>query len=121
MAADNSSLRYLLGFNGEEIRYEGGYIARFKVVEVEISDERPFGVAYSLSFHDPNGKRLMGFDNAHPVSRRGGRVGSRMKVHDHWHRDETDTGRPYKFTDAESLIVAFFDQIERILKEREKW
>lgn len=46
------------------------------------------------------------------------RYKKRSVAHDHWHRDETDKGRPYKFTTAERLVSDFFDDIERILKER---
>jgi hypothetical protein len=37
---------------------------------------------------------------------------------DHWHRDETDEGRVYRFETAEKLIAGFFDEIERILKDQ---
>lgn len=37
---------------------------------------------------------------------------------DHWHRNETDEGQPYRFVSAEKLIADFFDEIARILKER---
>jgi len=33
-------------------------------------------------------------------------------------RDETDEGQPYRFVGAEKLIADFFDEIARILKER---
>ena len=36
---------------------------------------------------------------------------------DHWHRTETDEGRPYAFKDAETLIDDFFDEVERVLTE----
>ena len=34
---------------------------------------------------------------------------------DHWHRTETDEGRPYAFKDAETLLDDFFDEVERVL------
>ena len=37
---------------------------------------------------------------------------------DHWHRTGADEGRPYEFKDAETLISDFFDEVERVLKER---
>jgi hypothetical protein len=36
---------------------------------------------------------------------------------DHWHRTETDEGRPYMFKDAETLMDDFFDEVERVLAE----
>jgi len=37
---------------------------------------------------------------------------------DHWHRAEKDLGRPYEFTDAETLLDDFFDEVERVLRDR---
>jgi len=61
----------------------------------------------------------MGYDNAHRVPHRGGRFSGRPAASDHWHRDATDRGRPYWFVSAEKLITDFFDEVERILKERD--
>ena len=37
---------------------------------------------------------------------------------DHWHRTEKDPGRPYEFKNAETLIDDFFDEVERVLRDR---
>ncbi len=121
MASYDHSLAYLLELDGEEIVYEGEYTARFKVTKVEISARKPHGIDYALTFHDPNGRRIMGYDNAHAVPYRSGRHVKRPSVRDHWHRDENDYGRPYEFTSTEKLITDFFDEIERILKEKQAW
>lgn len=42
----------------------------------------------------------------------------KRRATDHWHRTETDPGRPYQFKDAETLIDDFFDEVERVLGER---
>ena len=118
MSDTDHTLVYLLELDGEEIVYDGGYVARFRIGMVEATSERPRGIAYSLTFHAPDGRRLMGYDNAHPVSHRGGRFVERQAAFDHWHRDASDRGRPYRFVSAEKLIADFFDEIERILKER---
>jgi hypothetical protein len=47
---------------------EGRYRVRFVVRRVEMSEERPHGLSYSLTLHDDTGERLVGFDNAHPVT-----------------------------------------------------
>jgi hypothetical protein len=75
-------------------------------------------LSYSFTLHAPDGTRLVGFDNAHDVSATGGRFKRRPAVSDHWHRTETDPGRPYQFTNAETLIDDFFDEVERVLDER---
>ena len=65
-----------------------------------------------------NNRRLVGFDNAHFVPAKGSRFKKRPTAMDHWHRTETDQGRPYAFKDAEHLIDDFFDEVERVLKAR---
>jgi hypothetical protein len=37
---------------------------------------------------------------------------------DHWHRTETDPGRPYEFIDADTLLQDFFREVRRVLAER---
>lgn len=112
------TLSYLLDLDGEEIIYDSGYVARFKVKEIGATPEKPHGISYSLTFHARDGRRLMGYDNAHGVAHRGGKFVERQTAFDHWHRDETDEGRPYQFVTAEKLIADFFDGIARILKEQ---
>ena len=72
---------------------------------------------YSMTLHAPGGTRLVGFDNAHQVPAKGSRFKKAPKRYDHWHRTETDTGRPYKFTDAATLIEDFYDEVKRVLDE----
>lgn len=121
MASYDHSLAYLLELDGEEIVYEGGFTARFKVTKVDETPSRPHGIRYAMALHDPSGRRIMGYDNAHGVPHRGGRHVKRASAHDHWHRDGNDRGRPYEFTTAEKLIADFFDEIERVLKEKQAW
>ncbi|MBV8410639.1 MAG: hypothetical protein JOY64_23635 [Alphaproteobacteria bacterium] len=117
MPGGDPTLAYLLELDGEEIVYDGGYVARFRAKRVKPTPEKPHGISYSLTFHGPDGRRLMGYDNAHSVPHRGGRFVRGQMAFDHWHRDETDEGRAYRFKDAGKLIGDFFDEIERILEE----
>ena|SRR5579864_8865145 len=117
MPSGDQTLAYLLELDGEEIVYDGGYVARFRARRVKVTPERPHGVSYSLTFHAADSRRLTGFDNAHGVPHRGARFVRGQTAFDHWHRDETDKGRPYRFKDAEKLIGDFFNEIGRILKE----
>jgi hypothetical protein len=72
---------------------------------------------YSLTLHDPNGKRLVGFDNAHGVPPQGSRFQRPSVEHDHWHRTTEDEGRPYRFTTIIQLIDDFEAEVERVLTE----
>jgi hypothetical protein len=67
MSDADQTLAYLLDLDAEEINYDGGYVARFKVKRIEATPERPHGISYSLTFHAPDGRRLVGYDNAHGV------------------------------------------------------
>lgn len=99
--------------------YADGYFLKFEVRRVEPAAERPHGLRYSLTLHAPDGTRLIGFDNAHAVASAGSRFSKKPVETDHWHRTEHDPGRPYEFTDAATLIEDFFDEVERVLGERE--
>ena len=111
------TLEFLLGFNGHIHRYSGGYWLKFVITKVEASDGKPHGLDYSFTLHGPDNRRLIGFDNAHSVPAKGAGFKKRSKAMDHWHRTETDEGRPYAFKDAETLLDDFFDEVERVLAE----
>ena len=112
------TLEFLLDFDGRIHRYVGGYWLKFEITQGEESEERPHGLRYSFTLHGPNNERLVGFDNAHSVPTAGSRFKKRPKAIDHWHRTETDAGRPYVFKDAETLIGDFFNEVARVLTER---
>ena len=111
------TLEFLLGFNGHVHRYAGGYWLKFEITKVEANDGKPHGLDYSFTLHGPDNRRLVGFDNAHNVPAKGARFKKRAKAMDHWHRTDTDEGRPYVFKDAETLLDDFFDEVERVLAE----
>ena len=96
----------------------GGYHIRFEIKRIAATPIRPHGLRYSFTLHGPDNKRLIGFDNAHPVSPKGSRFNPKAVAADHWHRNETDDGRPYDFIDAEHLIEDFFNEVERVLVAR---
>jgi hypothetical protein len=112
------TLEFLLAFDGHVHHLEGGYRLKFEIRRVASTPARPHGLSYSFTLHAPDGTRLIGFDNAHAVPAAGSRFKVSPEASDHWHRTEHDSGRPYKFTDAATLIDDFFDEAERVLRER---
>ena len=110
-------LEFLLAFDGRIHHLEKGYWIKFEIRRVAGTPERPHGLSYSFTLHGPDGRRLIGFDNAHGVAAVGSRYKERPVAHDHWHRTETDAGRPYVFQDAETLIDDFFNAVERVLED----
>jgi len=109
-------LAALEDYDGDEFVFENGYCARvaFKRDEAKAA-AHPY--KYSLTLHAPDGKRLVGFDNPHPVRRLSGRFRRRSDSADHWHRDAADKGRPYEFKSPELLLEDFFNEVERVLRE----
>ncbi len=110
-------LEFLLGFDGAGFVFDQGFHLRVRAKAVEATPERPYGVSYSLTLHGPDGARIMGFDNAHGVPAVGSRFKERPEAHDHWHRDASDTGRPYVFKSGAELVADFFAEVERVLAE----
>jgi hypothetical protein len=88
---------------------------KFKVRSVEANAERPHGIAYSLTLHDRSGRRLVGFDNAHPV-RTGSGPARKVTIYDHRHR--LGIVRPYRYVDARTLLEDFWRDVEAVLRER---
>jgi Family of unknown function (DUF6516) len=81
------------------------------VTRVPASPEKPHGLDYSLTLHGPDGERLVGFDNAHPVGRQ--RHGTPQ---DHRHRLRSI--RPYEYWDAATLLGDFWETVDAVLRER---
>lgn len=112
------SLEFLLGYDGGTHWMEDGHHLRYEIKKVPPSKERPHGLHYSLTLHNPEGERIMGFDNAHGVPAVGSRFKERPETHDHLHRTETDAGRPYNFVSAEQLIIDFLNEVRRVLSAK---
>ncbi len=116
-SAPDYPLEFLLAFDGRIHYLEEGYWIKFEIKRVESSEKRPHGLSYSFTLHAPSGKRLIGFDNAHSVAATGSRYKERPHLHDHWHRTESDSGRPYQFVNVETFLDDFFSEVERVLQE----
>jgi hypothetical protein len=70
-APHDPSLDTLLDLDGQVfvVDPDGGHWVGFVVTRVPVSPEKPHGLDYSLTPHGPDGERLVGFDNAHPVAK----------------------------------------------------
>lgn len=111
------TLDRLLDLHGQVLVIDdAGYWVRFVAHRVPCTPDKPHGLDYSITLHDPRGARLIGFDNAHPV-RDEARV---MRVtKDHRHRMRMVA--PYDFTTADELIAAFWKEVESMMKEIGGW
>jgi Family of unknown function (DUF6516) len=111
-------LEFLLAFDGRVHHLEEGYWLKFEIKRVAAGEARPHGLSYSFTLHAPDGRRLVGFDNAHGVPARGSRFRRAPASSDHWHRTENDVGSPYHFVDADTLLQDFFRGVRRVLQDR---
>jgi len=84
---------------------------RFVVTRVPVSAEKPHGLDYALTLHGPDGERLVGFDNAHPVAKQ-----KRGEPQDHRHRLRTI--KAYDYRDAATLLGDFWTTVDAVLRER---
>ncbi len=78
MPRRDASLDALLDLDGQIFVVDpvARHWVKFVVRRVPVSAGKPHGLDYSLTLHDASGKRLVGYDNAHPVSSgRGGAAG----------------------------------------------
>ncbi len=93
----------LLDLHGQTLFVdEAGHWVKFIVHRTDVTAEHPHGLSYSLTLHAPDGERLVGFDNAHPVRRRRGPERRRRRERDHRHRLRTI--RPYEYRDAAHFL-----------------
>jgi hypothetical protein len=94
------TLDVLLDLDGQVLVVDakGGHWVRFAVRRVPASPDKPHGIDYSLTLHGPDGVRLVGFDNAHPVPPQ-----KRGAPQDHRHRLRAI--RAYEYRDAATLLA----------------
>jgi hypothetical protein len=113
LATRDPTLDVLLDLDGQVLVVDpdGKYWVRFVVKRIPVSPEKPHGLDYSLTMHGPDGERLVGFDNAHPVQkqRRGGPQDHRHRLH---------RIRSYEYSDAASLLADFWQTVDAVLRER---
>jgi hypothetical protein len=114
MSRRDTGLDHLLDLDGFLAEVGGGYWVKIDARRVPADANRPHGVAYTLTLHEPGGRRVFGIDNAHRV--RAGRrpAGRVMTARDHLHRG--GTVRPYRYRDADTLIDDFWREVEAIVK-----
>lgn len=117
MPGRDPSLDALLDLDGQVLVIdEAGYWVKFVVHQVIVTEDKPHGLDYTLTLHGPDGKRLIGFDNAHQVP--GKRLGA-PAAKDHRHRMHAVS--PYDYTDAGTLVAAFWQEVESVMRQEGVW
>lgn len=111
----------LLDLNDQIIEQGHGYWLKIEAFRVDPTPGVPHGIRYSLTLHEPYGKRILGYDNAHAVNPPTKfKYAGRILTYDHKHRHRSDKGVPYEFQDAHQLLSDFFADVDRVLQEVQK-
>ncbi|MCL2644728.1 MAG: DUF6516 family protein [Betaproteobacteria bacterium] len=114
----DDTINTLLDLHGSILDQGNGYWIKLEAWRVEVSDQVPHGIRYSLTLHEPYGKRILGYDNAHAVKPpKKFKYAGRILAFDHKHRHAPDKGVPYEFKDAQQLLEDFFADVDRVLLE----
>ena len=95
---------------------KAGHWVKFIVVRTEVTPERPHGLSYSLTLHAPDGERLVGFDNAHPLKER--RVPGTRRCRESDPRHCRRSVGPYEYRGAAVLPEDFRNEVDAVLRER---
>lgn len=115
---EDKTLENLFDLDGETFVVDEtlGLWVKFEIRKIVPNKERPHGVRYSLTLHDRNNDRLLGFDNSHVIEFGGKNQVAPKKSYDHWHRDSSDKGRPYNYVSAGKLIEDFWIEVDKKLE-----
>lgn len=102
--------------NGEIYPMDNGYWVKFEAWQVKPNTQVPHGIRYSLTLHDHDNRRVLGFDNAHAPKPGRKRYGARKTTWDHKHQREKTTA--YGFESPGQLLEDFWRETYRIIEER---
>lgn len=93
--------------------FDDGYWVKFDVEMIEISSGRPHGIRYSLTLHDAENERLIGFDNAHRVKPKRKKYSCTVMTFDHKHIKRSVT--QYEFDSPSKLLEDFWETVNNYL------
>jgi hypothetical protein len=114
MSGKDQGIDNLLVLDGERfvIDEKLGLWIKIDAKLITPASTRPHGIKYALTLHDRFNTRIMGFDNAHAINDHG--------TYDHWHKDQDDKGRLYKFINAGKLLEDFWVEVDKMIKKLER-
>ena len=104
-----NDLENLLNLHGEVFPMDNGYWIKFEAYEVELTKAIPHGVRYSLTLHDKNNHRVIGYDNAHSF-KSSKKYAARKESYDHIHKQMDIVA--YEFESASQLLEDFWKSAE---------
>lgn len=116
--SNDPALDVLLDYDGVRLELGDGYWVKIEARLVDVSRAVPHGIRYSLTLHELDGKRILGYDNAHAIKPpKKAKSPGHGRAFDHKHRHISDHGLPYVFTSVEQLVDDFWVDVNRVLRE----
>ena len=104
------TLNILLEMDGIIYYYPSGFWLKIEAKSMRRSSNYPYAVKYSLTLHDPDGKRILGYDNAHKVPGK-----ATDSAYDHRHKGARMIS--YQYSSADKLLEDFYNDVEMILEK----
>lgn len=113
-AKEDESLETLLDQDGYKHIGDDGYRVEINAHRVEPTPNRPHGIKYRLVLLDPNGTRIIGYDNKHQhrAKTKRKKYGGRKITFDHKHKLENVTS--YEYESASQLLIDFWNDVQKI-------
>lgn len=108
----------LLLLDGEVFPMENGYWTKFVVMKVEPNQHIPHGIRYSLTLHDRNNVRILGYDNAHAIKPKRRKYGAKRITWDHKHKKSMVEA--YEYESAGDLLEDFWNDVNKVLEKRRR-
>ena len=105
------TLETLLEMDGYILEIGEGYWVKIEAKKVTYDHKKPAGIKYSLTLHNKQGKRILGYDNAHAASR-----SLSQNPHDHFHKEEKI--HVYYYQDAATLLEDFWRDVEKAIERK---
>ena len=102
-------LENLLNLHGEVFPMDNGYWVKFEAYQVELTSSVPHGVRYSITLHDKNNHRVIGYDNAHSF-KSSKKYRARKESYDHIHKKMNIVA--YEFESASHLLEDFLKSVD---------
>lgn len=110
---DDHGLKSLLDLDGEIFMMDDKHWVKFECHLVKKNKHIPHGIKYSLTLHDKDNARILGYDNAHNSAKQKKFTAKRISW-DHKHEKERVT--TYDFFTADQLLIDFWKDVNAILK-----
>jgi len=107
-------LQTLLELNGFVFYTKKGYWVKFEACMVKPTKNIPHGIKYSLTLHDKDNRRIVGYDNAHDCLPKRGKYRTKKIKWDHIHKKNKVYF--YEFDCACQLISDFWETVDGFVK-----